>query len=103
MDMEFEKVQDELSLVQVNTMAAQEHVGEIEHGIHTIKERSKNVMSDLPFQFLHKQVVIDLVYFCVMWLNAMNKVYQENIHCGKYSLNVIWISPTIARLYLDPM
>ena len=28
-------------------------------------------MSDLPFKFLHKQVVIHLVYFCAMWLNAM--------------------------------
>ena len=71
MDMEFEKVQDELGLVQVNTMATHEHVGEIEHGIWTIKERSRSVMSDFPFKFLHKQVVIHLVYFCVMWLNAM--------------------------------
>ena len=70
-DMEFEKVQDELGLVQVNTRAAQEHVGEIEHGICTINDRSRSVMSGLPFKFLHKQVVVHLVYFCVMWLNAM--------------------------------
>ena len=71
MEMEFEKVQDELGLVQVNIMATHEHVGEIEHGIQTINERSRSVVSDLPFKFLHKQVVIHLVHFCVMWLNAM--------------------------------
>ena len=37
-------------MVQINAMAAQEHVGEIEHGIQTIKERSRSV--------IYEQVVI---------------------------------------------
>ena len=40
MDMEFEKVKDELGLVDVNTTAVREHVAEIERGIHLLKERS---------------------------------------------------------------
>ena len=40
MDMEFEKVKDELGLVDVNTTAAREQVAEIERGIRLLKERS---------------------------------------------------------------
>ena len=40
MDMEFEKVKDELRLIDVNTTAAREHVAEIERGICLLKERS---------------------------------------------------------------
>ena len=39
MNMEFEKVKDELPLVVVNTTAAREHVPDSERRIRTIKER----------------------------------------------------------------
>ena len=38
MDMEFEKVADEVVLLEVNTTAAQYHAVEIERGLITIKE-----------------------------------------------------------------
>ena len=43
MHMEFEKVKDEkgMELVDVNTTAACEHVGEIKRGIRYLKERSR--------------------------------------------------------------
>ena len=43
MDMEFEKVKDEkgMELIDVNTTAAREHVGEIERGIRYLKERCR--------------------------------------------------------------
>ena len=37
MDMEFEKVKDEVELVELNTTAAREHVGEIERSIRQRK------------------------------------------------------------------
>ena len=40
MDMEFEKVADEVVLVEVKTTAAQDHAVEIERGIGTIKEHA---------------------------------------------------------------
>ena len=49
MDMESEKVNDELPLVEVNTTAARENVPEIERRIRTIKERVRAATSDFSF------------------------------------------------------
>ena len=38
MDQEFDKLEGKLDLVEINTTAAREHVGEIERSIRTIKE-----------------------------------------------------------------
>ena len=72
--MEFEKIKDDFELVEVNTTAAREHVGEIERGIRLIKEQSRSVISDLRaagFTYLHKIIVVHCVYFVVMMLNAV--------------------------------
>ena len=74
MDMEFEKVSDEIGLVEVNTAAAREHVGEIERSIRLMKERARCVVASLRrigVKFLHKQILIRMVYHVVMWLNAV--------------------------------
>jgi hypothetical protein len=71
MDMEFNKtVEPSMGDVTVNTSAAQEHVAQIKRSIRTVKERSRCVISVLPFKFLHKQIVTNVVYFSVLWLNA---------------------------------
>ncbi|KAL7525935.1 hypothetical protein ACHAWF_001573 [Thalassiosira exigua] len=97
MDMEFDKVTPYLEGdVVVNTSAAHEHVAEIERKIRTKKERTRCVSSrqvltrdsytplwalpdlsgsrdnthTLPFKRLHKLIVINLVQFATMWLNA---------------------------------
>ena len=61
MDMEFEKVTDELGHVTVNISAVREYLAEIERGIRWVKERSCAMVANIPFKFLHKQVVIYLV------------------------------------------
>jgi hypothetical protein len=68
MDQEFDKVEDACNMVEINTTAAREHVKEIERFIRTIKERSRALMSDLPYKykFLPCQVTIHLVYFAVL-------------------------------------
>ena len=66
MDQEFDKLVDELPIVEVNKPAAREHVGEIEHGIRTMKDRSRGTISPLPYAVLSQQVVINLVYFITM-------------------------------------
>ena len=71
MDMEFEKVKDELGLVDVSTTAAREHVAEIERGIRLLKERSRCVVKSLPFQYLPEQIVIHMVYFVCTMVNAV--------------------------------
>jgi hypothetical protein len=71
MDQEFDKVKDACKMVEINTTAACKHVGEIKHFICTIKERSRALVSDLPYTTLPRQVVIHLVYFAVLWLNSL--------------------------------
>ena len=63
MDQEFDKVEDACNMVDINTTVTREHVGEIERFICTIKERSRALVSDLPYKFLPCQVTIHLVYF----------------------------------------
>jgi len=42
MDMEFEKLVNLLPSVAINTMAAREHVGEIEQKVRVIKEKGES-------------------------------------------------------------
>ena len=63
MDMEFEKVKDQegMELVDVNTTAARENVGEIERGIRYLKERRRCRVSTFAvagIKFLAKPIVI---------------------------------------------
>ncbi len=71
MDQEFDKVEDACNMVKINTTAAHEHIGKIERFICTIKERSRALVSDIPYTPLPCQVVIHLVYFAVLWLNSL--------------------------------
>jgi hypothetical protein len=73
MDMEFDKTVEPLMVeVTVNTSAAREHVAKIEQSIRTVKERTRCVICVLPFKFLHKLIVTNVVYFSVLWLNAFS-------------------------------
>ena len=72
MDQEFDKVEDEIE-VEINTTATREHVGKIEQIIRSIKERACATVSDIPYKTLPNQVVIQMVYFCVMWMNIAPK------------------------------
>ncbi len=71
MDQEFDKVEEACDMVEINTTAAREHVGEIKRFIRTIKERSCTLVSDLPYNILPHQITIHLVYFAVLWLNSL--------------------------------
>eukprot|EP00804_Cyclotella_cryptica_P002560 CCRYP_010401-RA/>CCRYP_010401-RA protein AED:0.15 eAED:0.13 QI:0/0/0/0.5/1/1/8/0/1350 len=71
MDMEFEPLADVFDLVTINKTAAREHVGEIERGIRSIKERASCTISEFPKDIiLPQKFVIHLVSFVVFWLNA---------------------------------
>ena len=70
MDMEFDKTVDELlDRTVVNTSAARGDVADIEHQIHTTKERCRAIVSTLPFEILPKLIVTNIVYSIVLWLN----------------------------------
>ncbi len=70
MDMEFEKLRTMMSHVALNTTVAREHIGEVEQKIRVIKERARGTFNTLPYKKLPKLMVIELLHFCVMWMNS---------------------------------
>ena len=55
MDNEFEPLKERLlDLIEINTCAKNEHVGEIERKIRHIKDRSRCIQASLPFDVLPK-------------------------------------------------
>ena len=56
MDIEFSKVRDHVPMLDVNTPAASEHVGDIEHRIRLIKERARGIVCTLPYSCLPRIV-----------------------------------------------
>ena len=70
-DIEFEKIKEELLPVEVNTTAAREHVPKIEGKIRTMKERVRSATSDSPFDPIPRMILIQTVYTIIMWLNAV--------------------------------
>ncbi len=82
MDMEFEKLKDLLPNIALNTTATREHVGEIQRKIRVIKERrARGMIGTLPYKMLPKLVIIELLNFCVMWMNSfpVKSGVSENI------------------------
>ena len=81
MDMEFDSTKDELmGRKVVKTSAAKEHVAEFERCISTVKQKFRAVESDLPFNCLYKLIVVNMVYFCILWMSVFpvkNCVPQE--------------------------
>ena len=71
MDMEFEKLEQVMEDMTINTTAAREHVGDIKRTIQTCKEHCRSVTSELPYKnYMPDQFIIHLIYFVVMWFNA---------------------------------
>ena len=50
MDMEFEKIIDEINMAIVNTLGAREHITDCERGIWTIKESARCTVSELTIK-----------------------------------------------------
>ena len=76
MSREFEKIKevDGTEILDINTTATREHVGEIERVIHYIKQMWRCVAKSLSIpgiKFLHKQILIRMCYFVTMMVNAV--------------------------------
>lgn len=69
LDMEFECLEEHLD-VPINVAAAREHVPGVEREIRTIKERGRALLSTSPFKKFPRRIIIELVYYIVLWLNA---------------------------------
>ena len=70
MDGEFEKIRPLLPNLECNTTAAKEHVSKAERTIRTTKERTRGLLATLSFSNMPRRMMIEFVYFIVLWLNA---------------------------------
>ena len=57
--------------VTLNTTSRDEHVGDVERYIRTIKERMRGVTNTLPFKHLTRNMIIELAKAVVYWLNSV--------------------------------
>ena len=69
MDNKFNKVRDHIPEINMNTPAAAEHVGEIEHKIWVIYEQARGIICTLPYKQLPLIMMIHLMHSVVMRLN----------------------------------
>jgi hypothetical protein len=70
MDREFECLRDDIPELNLNTTAASEHVPDIETQIRVVKEGMRAIMSTLTFKSLPSRVIIEMMQYVVLWLNA---------------------------------
>jgi hypothetical protein len=70
MDGEFEKMKGLMPTVECNTTTAKEHVSKAERSIRTVKERTRGIVTMLPFTHIPRRMKIEFVYFTVLWLNT---------------------------------
>ena len=66
--------------VVINTTAVHEHVGEIKRKVKVIKESVRGTINMLPYLTLPKLMTIELMHFCVMWMNLFPKLDAKH-HC----------------------
>ena len=73
MDGAFAGLHDVCNQLQVtlNTTSRDEHVGDVERYIRTIKERMRGVSNTIPFKRLTRNMVMELAKAVVYWLNSV--------------------------------
>ena len=73
MDGEFGHLRGELADmgIALNETSWDEHVGEIERYIRTVKERMRAVYNTMPFSKIPAQLVIEMAKASVFWLNGL--------------------------------
>ena len=58
--------------IHLNVCSNDEHFGVVERVIRTIKERVRGIYVTLPSNKLPGRMIVELVYFCIFWLNAIH-------------------------------
>ena len=82
MDGEFRNLRRELASMgmTLNETSWDEHVGDIERFIHTVKERMRAIYNTLPFQKVPARLIVEMAKASVFWLNGLpqkNGLYSE--------------------------
>ena len=84
-------------------MAAREHVVEIERVIGVIKEKEQCIVLTIAFKYLHKQILIHIIYYVVIWINSLpnkNGISQKHHHV-RLLPDVKWNSKSTAHVNLE--
>jgi hypothetical protein len=79
-DNEFLVLKEELEvegITQVNVVAKDEHVPEVEHQNRVIKERIRAIVQTLPCAQTPKKMRMSLVQYVVYWVNQIPKEGQD--------------------------
>ena len=73
MDGEFAHLREELASmgVTLNDTSRDEHVGDVERFIRTIKERMRAIYNTLPFQKVPARLIVEMGKASVFWLNSV--------------------------------
>ena len=71
MDKEFDAIKEFVPFLEVKTVEAREHVGEIERDIQQIKDRVRCTTSEFPFENIPTMVHIYTMYIVCLWLNVL--------------------------------
>ena len=73
MDGAFAGLHDVCNQLQVtlNTTSRDEHVGDVERYIRTVKERMRGISNTIPFKRLTRNMVMELAKVMVYWLNSV--------------------------------
>jgi hypothetical protein len=66
--------------ITLNSVAADKHVPEIERHVRTIKERARSIVNMLPFDRFPARITIELIYYCVLWLNSVPPMVGSLTH-----------------------
>jgi hypothetical protein len=56
--------------IALNETANDEHVGEIERFIRTVKERMRAIYNTLPFNHMPPRIIIEMAKHSIFWLNS---------------------------------
>jgi len=68
-DMEAKCIRNDVLPLQLDIPAADDHVGEVEHSVRTMKEHTRTTIHGLPFKHLPKLMVKELVFNSAKALN----------------------------------
>ena len=83
-DFEFESIRTVIAVlvINLNTISASEHVGDIEHFLRVLKERLRGLASTLPFTKYPKMMKREMVHFCLFRLNIFARKGSISDHIG---------------------
>ena len=86
-------------MINVSISATHEHVVEVEQRIRTIKQRCWGIMGTLPFAYISQQLMISLMQFVIMLLNAFpsNTGISRKWRSRKIYADTSWMLTKIAK------